>query len=415
MCGFRPFFLLTAASVPPLMALWLLNWNGLLSLNLPGGALAWHGHELIFGFVTAAIAGFALTAIPEFTRTEPINRQSLLLLVLLWLLARGLYALSGSWSPLLGLWPAALSNLALWLGLLWQLGPSLWRDPQRQHMSFALIMSVLAALQIGFFIAVMLQQDPLIWLRMATGVVMMLIIVATSRVSMAVVNHLIEQGKPGEFDSSNQDIGYLARPPRRNLAIFTIGVCSVTEFALGHDVITGWTALAAAAAMLNLLNDWHVGRALLTRWALMLYASYWFIALGYGLMGAAWLGLPVIPSAGRHLLMTGAMGLSIFVIMALVGRIHTGRWLDTRIWLILVAVGLVIAAILRALAGIAPMLTWMQPLLTVSGALWAGCFSVYLVMSWPVLAGPRTDDQISCAEPLREASNNSGGHGPACG
>ena len=49
--------------------------------------------------------------------------------------------------------------------------------------------------------------------------------------------------------------------------------------------------------MLNLLNDWHAVAAV-TRWALMLYASYWLIALGYGLMGAAWLGAPLLPRPG---------------------------------------------------------------------------------------------------------------------
>ena len=409
MCGFRPFFLLAAASAPPLMVLWLLAWHGWLPLNMPGGALAWHGHELIFGLVTAAIAGFALTAIPEFTHTEPINRRRLLVLVVLWLLARACYALAGTWPSLPGLWPAAICNLALWLGLLWQLTPPLWHDPQRQHISFFLIMAILASLQIGFFSAIWLQQDPLAWLRLATGAIMMLIIVATSRVSMAVVNGLIEQGRPGEPEID--EVGYLARPPRRNLAIFAIGVCSVTEFGLGQDVITGWTALAAAAAMLNLLNDWHVGRALFTRWALMLYASYWLIALGYGLLGAACLGAGLLPSAGRHLLMVGAMGLSIFAIMALVGRIHTGRWLDRRPWLILAALGLVLAAVVRVLAGVGPFMVWMQPLLTLSGLIWAGCFGIYLLFSWTVLAGPRTDGQTGCAEPLRQGNTAHGGCG----
>lgn len=409
MCGFRPFFLLAAASALPLIGLWLLIWHGWLPLNMPGGALAWHGHELIFGLVAAAIAGFALTAIPEFTHTEPISRPRLLMLVLLWGLSRAGYLLTGIWPSMVGLWGVAFFNLIFWLGLLLQLGPPLWRDPQREHISFFLIILILAILQIGFFSAIWLRQDPIAWLRLATGAIMMLIIVATSRVSMAVVNRLIEQGRPGEPEID--EVGYLARPPRRNLAIFSIGVCSVTEFVLGHDVVTGWTALAAASAMFNLLNDWHVGRALFTRWALMLYGSYWLVALGYGLMGAAWLGAGLLPSAGRHLLMAGAMGLSIFVIMAMVGRIHTGCWLDRRPWLVLTALSLVLAAILRVLAGVVPLMAWMQPLLTISGLFWAGCFGVYFLFSWKVLAGPRTDGQTGCAEPLREGNNTHGGCG----
>src|SRR5690606_1892951 len=183
----------------------------------------------------------------------------------------------------------------------------------------------------------------------AVGAVMILIIIATSRVSMSVVNGLVEQGHPDRQETD--EVGYLARPPRRNLAIVTIVICSATEFLLGPDTITAWTALAAAAAMLNLLNDWHIGRALFTRWALMLYATYWLIALGYAALGAAWLVAPITASVGRHLLMTGAMGLSIFAIMNIAGRIHAGLWLDRRRWLPLAALALVAAALLRTAAG----------------------------------------------------------------
>jgi len=225
---------------------------------------------------------------------------------------------------------------------------------------------------------------------------------------MVVVNGLIEQGRPGAPDTT--DAGYLARPPRRNLAIFCMVVCSATEFSLGHDAITGWTALAAAAAMLNLLNDWHVGPPLFAnRYALMMYAFYWLLALGYALMGAAWLGAPLTASAGRHVLMVGAMGLSIFTIMSMVGRIHAGLWLDRRPWIPWTAVGLILAAMLRAAAATGS--AWTQGLLWISGLLWILCFAGYLVMTWTTLTGPRTDGQGGCAEPLGRTGRHGGGAG----
>src|SRR5271169_5047710 len=50
--------------------------------------LAWHIHEMLFGFVIAAIAGFLLTAIPNWTGRPPVNGGPLATLVGLWLLGR---------------------------------------------------------------------------------------------------------------------------------------------------------------------------------------------------------------------------------------------------------------------------------------------------------------------------------------
>ena len=413
MCGFRPFFILTAASAVVMMILWLLMLTGWLPEMQVANSGLWHGHELIFGFATASTAGFVLTALPEFTQTPAPSRQTLIWLALLWLAARLSYLLA-AWLPpmmgLIGLWLAALFNLALWGWLLVEVWTRVARDPGRRHLSFAWALGTLMLLQAGFFISIARNMNALVWLHAAVGIMMVLIVIAASRVSMAVVNRLIEQGRPG--DPEPGDIGYLARPPRRNLAIFTICLCSAVEFVLGHDIITGWTALAASAAMLNLLNDWHIGRALFTRWALMMYACYWLIAIGYTLMGAAWLGAPLQTSAGRHLLMAGAMSLSIFTIMAMVGRIHAGLWLDRRPWLPVTAVVLVLAALLRASAGMSFALSWAQWLLIVSGLLWAGCFAVYLLMTWPVLAKARADGLSGCEEPLGRSGNH--GNGDAC-
>ncbi len=413
MCGFRPFFVLTAASAPVMMGIWLLALRGWLpAFDPPGGILLWHGHELIFGFTGAAIAGFVLTAIPEFTGTPPIRAERLAQLALLWLLARLAYLAAGAWPQTIGLWPAALLNLAFWAWLLMQAGRPTWRVPQRRHVSFAWALGSLALLQAGFFatlLASLPPGDPGAWLRASVGAVVILMIVAASRVSMSVVNRIMEQGRPGEPE--NPEAVYLARPPRRNLATFCIALCTISEFGLGQGLVTGWTALAASAAMLNLLNDWHIGRALFTRWALMLYACYWLLALGYGAMGLAWLGLPWVPSAGRHLLTAGAMGLCIFSIMAMVSRIHAGLWLDRRAWLPVTAAVLVLAALLRALAGLPAGQAWILPLLMLSGSLWGACFLLYLAVVWPVLTGPRADGQTGCAEPLERV----GGHGPdAC-
>ncbi len=397
MCGLRSFFLLAAGSAVVFVAVWLVLLDGAApGWQPPGGTLPWHGHELVWGFGMAAVAGFLLTAVPEFTGCAGASPGRILALVGLWLGARLAYAAS----PALGLVPTLLLNLLLGIGVLAQVAPALWRDPTRRHRSFAVSVAALLLVQLGFFTALLRQQDAMRWLYAGVGLMVVLVIIATSRISMRVVNQRIEDGRPGAPPPPT--VGYLARPPRRHFAVCAVLAATAAEWAWGLQPATGWLALASAAALLNLLNDWHVGRALLSRYPLVLYGSYWLAALGYAGLGASALGAGWPPSAPRHLLMVGTMGLSIFSVMAIAGRLHTGHWLDRRRWLPLAALLIVLAALVRALAGVAG--AQVLHALWLSGMLWALAFTLYLLHAWRALAGPRTDDGHGCDEPRTATS-----------
>ena len=85
--GFRPFFLLAALWAGVGIPLWLAAFAG---SDLPT-ALApvfWHVHEMVYGFGAAVVAGFLLTAIPNWTGRLPLQGRPLGVLVLLWALGR---------------------------------------------------------------------------------------------------------------------------------------------------------------------------------------------------------------------------------------------------------------------------------------------------------------------------------------
>lgn len=395
MCGFRPFFVLTASFSIIFMALWLLSLQGGLGeLNLPGGWLLWHAHELIFGVFSAATAGFALTSIAEFTSTSPIGRQPLLRMVVVWLFARVSYVCA----PWLSVWPALFFNLIFWLGILFYILPPTWQQrPVRKHLSFGYVIGALMLLEIGFFVALNQGHNAANWLYAGVHLYMVLIIVSASRVSMSVVNKRVEADK--HPDQPKPETLYIARPPRRNFAISMIVLCALSEFFLGPNPATGWLALAAMAAVFNLLNDWHIGRQLIDRFALMLYASYWLMALGYGLLGAAYLGADLLPSAGRHVLTAGAMTLSTFTIMSIVSRIHSGLWLDRRLWLPVAAVVFILAALVRGYAGFYRALANLNGWLLLAGGLWILGYCLYAWYLFSILCGKRNDGKQGCQGP----------------
>ena len=79
--GFRPFFLLGAIWAALVVAIWLPMLAGSLDLPSAFSPLEWHVHELVYGYVPAIVAGFLLTAVPNWTGRLPVTGTPLLLLV----------------------------------------------------------------------------------------------------------------------------------------------------------------------------------------------------------------------------------------------------------------------------------------------------------------------------------------------
>lgn len=400
LCSFRPLFLATVLLAVAGIALWLgFLGFGLPLPGVPGGPMVWHAHEMLLGFGLAAVAGFVLTAVPEFTSTAAFGRQVGFGFLVLWLAARLSFWLSG----VIGPWPAALFNSAFAIALLVLLAPRLLGDPLRRQYGFFGGLGTLALVTVGFHVDAVGGRYPMRWLYAGIGVMMVLIVVAMSRISMRILNDAIQARREAGHDV---DDDYRARPPRRNLAIFCISLFTLAEWLALPAPLNGWLALATAAAMFNLLNDWHIGRALLERWSLMLYSVYWLMALGYGALGVSLLADGFASSAGRHLLTLGAMGVSILAVLCIAGRTHSGYALDQRRWVPIATCLLVLAALLRASAGLpgAPV-----PLLNMLAGLgWLTVFGLALRYLAPIWLRPRPDGGTGCEEPMDEHSTGSG-------
>lgn len=389
MCGMRPFFLLAMGSAIALLGL----WSAVLGAGLPppavaGGPVVWHAHELVFGFALAAVAGFALTAIPEFTGSPGATPEQLRALVLLWVLGRIGFGASGV-VGVPALWLAALAHLGLLLGLAAVLARPLWAPAGRRHVAFWWALLALAAAVAGFYADALRGLPGLRWLHVALGLLMLLIVVAMSRISMRIVNRAIEQATPGALP-------YIARPPRRHLAALCIALYTLAEFVQPASHLAGWLALAASAAVFHLMTDWHVGRALLRRTPLMLYAVYACMALGYGALGLSHLGLGPPASAGRHLMTMGAVGLNVFVVIFIAGRAHAGLPPDTSRAIPAAAALLLLATAVRAGAA-----SWGGggAWLAAAGLGWCAAFGVLGWRIAPPLWRARTDGRWGCDGP----------------
>ena len=83
--AFRPFFLIMSMYAALAVPLWAATWIGILPATAWLTPSWWHGHEMIFGFVASAIAGFLLTASPVWTGGRALSGPALFALVILWL------------------------------------------------------------------------------------------------------------------------------------------------------------------------------------------------------------------------------------------------------------------------------------------------------------------------------------------
>lgn len=389
LCGFRPFFLFGAWFAALDMALWLAFLSGVAPLPaMPGGPFVWHVHELVLGFALAAVVGFLLTSVPEFTSSDEFDAQLTLALLLAWIAARVAVAVSG-W---IGIVPAAIAQLGL-IGLLAaRVAPRVLRDPARLHTGFVWALVALWIVSAGFYLDAWRGADAMRWLYAVLGVMMALILLALSRISTRIVNEELDALRDAGNDVGDE---YRPAPPRRNLALATIALHALVEWFAPGSAVVGWLALAAAAALLNILGDWHRGRVLLDRWVAMLYAVVVLMALGYAWMGSAILFDLGTVSGGRHLLAAGALSLAIYVAMSIAGRVHTGRKLDMRRWLPAGAAIIVGAALARAAASLGGPLA--QALLDAAALMWLAAFANWALHFQRVLAGAREDGADGCA------------------
>lgn len=374
--GFRPFFLATALWAVIAMAIW--TWTLIDGAAFPSrfDPLSWHIHEMLFGFAMAAVGGFLLTAIPNWTGRLPIRGAPLATLALLWLAGRLACLISG----LMPEWAAALLDLAFPAGLI----VAAWREivagKNWRNLIVLLPVTILGAGSLMMHLVVMGMAIPadLPW-RLALASLALLLAVIGGRITPSFTrNWLVKRGQ-----------SHLPAPQGR-----------VDHLALGSMALAlfGW-AFFPGAALLGLIglvaaavNFWRLARwrGFLT-WQepllLILHIGYGWLAISVGLIGLSMLTKTVPEAAAVHALTVGAMSVTILAVMARATRGHTGRDLSADRATKLIFVLINAAAVLRVAAEFFPAAAlWLLGLVAL---LWGAAFLGFLTAYAPMLLRPR--------------------------
>jgi uncharacterized protein involved in response to NO len=370
--GFRPFFLAGAAFAALAVAIWALWLYGRLPGAQPlGGMLAWHRHEMPFGFAVAIIAGFLLTAVPNWTGRPGLKGWSLIGLVLVWLLARLAWLLPVS--------PAVLLLLQLpFLPLLaWVLGRDLVAAGKRENYPVLLMVTLLAGCQAMTLWGLWVEDAGL----QRRGVLAALWLVAAlmSVIGGRVIPFFIQRGL-------NRPALPVASPWSTRVLMFS-GLVVALTFALGlHDVPRLW--LAAVFSLMGVLHvlrlwRWHD----LGMWGVpllwSLYLSYVWLVVAVFAMALWHAGLMPQQSLATHSLAVGGVGGLILAMIARVSLGHTGRALKPSKAIVAGFVLVLIAGVSRvALVPISGLG------LGLSALLWCSAFGLFLLRYTGVLLKP---------------------------
>jgi len=378
--GFRPFFLGAAGFAMVAVALWASAYLGWLGGFAPrGGWLAWHMHEMPFGFVTAVIAGFLLTAVQAWTDSPGLRGRPLAALFALWLAARVGWLWPGlPWPVLVALELAFLPAVAARLG--WQL----WLVKQWRNyplVGLLLLLALVDAVALHALAAVDFEL-----LRRAVWTALWLIGSVIAVVGGRVIPFFTERGLhlPAPIVPQRwvEVLAHGGLPLLAVLALLGVGLTPDMRLAplllllgVGHGLrLAGWFRRGVLRVPLL--------------WSLHLAYAWLVVAL---LAFAAWhLGLPVPGSAPLHVFTIGTVGGLILAMMARVILGHTGRALQPPTVMPLAFGAVALAAVVRAsLAGAAPRLT-----VAVSATLWCLGFGLFLWRYAPMLIRPRVDGGV---------------------
>ncbi len=379
--GFRPFFLLAAVWAALALPLWLLVYAGWLALPSALPPTNWHMHEMVFGYGGATVAGFLLTAIPNWTGRMPLQGRPLMILAALWALGR----LAVLFSAGIGAAPAALLDLVFPLLFACAVGREILAGRNWRNLPMLLAAALL-------FAGNLLVHLEAVGATGATAALGDRLGLATLLMLMAIVGgRIVPSFTRNWLAKERNDV-----PPPAALGPFDLAALIVTALALlawtaaPEARATAWAELAAGLALGLRLLRW---RGIATRreplvW--ILHLGYGWLALGFLLLAADGF-FPLLPrTTALHALTVGAIGTMTLAVMTRASLGHTGRPLlagpGTRaIYLLITA-----AALLRLAAPLGG--AQYMSLLALAGLAWTSAFALFALLYAGPLALPRAHE-----------------------
>ncbi|KJS24014.1 MAG: short-chain dehydrogenase [Hyphomonadaceae bacterium BRH_c29] len=376
--GLRPFFLLGAIWAAIAVPLWIVTYAlGPGALPVEAG-LVFHVHEMVFGYGSAIVAGFLLTAVPNWTGRLPVCGPPLMVLVALWVAGRAamLFQPGPVWLP----GAIECTFLVVFAGLVWR---EVIAGQNTRNLKVAGVVSVLALANIAFhWTSITAGGLPQGAIRTGFASMLFLILLIGGRITPSFTrNWLGKRGGPmpapfGRYDGAT-------------LIASLVALVAWSVF----DGVQAASALLLVAGVMNIvrLGRWQIQRTLAEPLVTILHVGYGWAALALLLLGLSGLFPASVPRiSGVHAVGAGAIGVMTLAVMTRASLGHTGHVLKAGWGTVLIYAFVNSGALARVAAPFFEASLQMQ-VNHIASVLWAGAFALFAIVYGPRLLAPRPD------------------------
>lgn len=379
--GFRPFFLFGALHAALMLALWVPWYLGLIALPSAFPPVAWHTHELLFGYVPAIVAGFLLTAVPNWTGRMPVVGWPLAALFGLWAMGRLVVAAS------FGLPPALVAGLSLAfpLSLAGVIAREIVAGKSWRNLKVLGGVVAIGLAQALFHYEVWRYGRGTYADHLAVAATLMLIMIVGSRVVPSFTTNWLKRENPGPLP---MPFGAYDKASMVVAGAALFGWVAAPALPVAAPAFGALLIFAGVLQAVRLLR-WQPHRTLAEPLVTVLHVGFAFVPLGFVLAGLALLrGMDDVATGATHAWTVGAIGTMTLAMMTRSTRGHTGQSLTAAIGTVAIYALMLVAVAARLTAVYAP--GWMVPALSLAAIAWIGSFSLFVVLYGPLLLRPKT-------------------------
>ena len=373
--GFRPFFLGAGLWGVIAIVLWLCVLSAEISIPARFDPVAWHRHEMLFGFVGAAVCGFLLTAIPNWTGRLPIAGKPLLALFGLWASARVAVLFSSNLSMI----PAAALDVGTFMSLFVLAGREVLASKNRNLPVVAMV-SLFGMFDAADYLESAGWILSGIGWRGAIALITIMISMIGGRIIPSFTrNWMVKQQMSEGLPVQPQSLDLLV--------ILSTSIALIFWLTFPDDRGSGLLLILAGLAQILRFARWRGYRTWADPLVLILHVGYAWVPTGLILLGLSIGGFDLPESAGVHALTAGAMTTMILAVMTRASLGHTGRELKASPITVASYACITFGALVRVSASLG--VGRYDILLNVAAAFWGLAMLLFLIVYQPILWKPR--------------------------